>query len=164
VATDYELWATQHGLEYAQPVEVLEFSHPDFDSEWLVRYGEDFDGTTETGEDFHATAVAFSVELPKTNNSTQSEMSIRMDALGGYVISRIRAMTDLQRQEPMRIVWRVYLDTDPSAPVLDPLEFYLVDVSATRLALELRCAADILPNIAAGIRYTIDTFPTLAYL
>jgi hypothetical protein len=48
--------------------------------------------------------------------------------------------------------------------VLDPLDFFLIDLSATRLVVEMRCAASILPNIAAGIRYTLDTFPTLIYL
>ena len=109
--------------------------------------------------------MGFEVDLPKQNNSTQSELTVRMDALAGFVVGQIRTMTDVQRTIPITVIWRCYLDTSyPRLPLLDPLSFIVIDVAATRLAVEIRCAATLLPNIAAGTRYTMDKFPTLAYL
>ena len=161
---EYERWATQHAHIDAQQIQVLQFAHPKWGSLWLSDYGIDWPAMTEDGLAFTALAVAFTVELPKSGNSTQQELLIRMDALGGQVISQIRAFTDAERRIPIIVTYRVYLDSQPGAPVTDPLEFLALDVSATRLAVELRCAATILPNVAAGVRYTIDRFPTLAYL
>jgi hypothetical protein len=164
-ASEYELWRTQHGLQESQGVQVLEFQHAKWGSYWVSDYGAAFDARTEGGVNFTADAVAFELELPKENNSTQSEMTVRMDALAGFVVAQLRGMTDAQRQQPITVILRFYLDTSaPRVPVTDPLSYLVIDVAATRLAVELRCAATLLPNIAAGTRYTMDKFPTLAYL
>lgn len=162
--TDYELWATQHGLIDVQGVQVLQFQHSMWGSLFLCDYGAEFSGTTDDATIFTATPVAFTVDLPKEQSSTQSDLTIHMDALGGYVISQIRSMTDAQRDEPILVKWLQYLDNAPDAPALDPLEFIVIDVSATRLAVEIQCAVTIFPNVAAGTRYTLDEFPTLGYL
>ena len=91
-------------------------------------------------------------------------MTVKIDALAGYVMSQIRAMTDEDRETAITLVWRVYLDTKPAAPAMDQLDFTVIEVTATRLVVEFQCAATILPNIGAGIRYTMDKFPTLAFL
>lgn len=162
--TDYELWATQHGGVDAQAVQVLEFVHPKWGSLWVCDYGAKFAATTEGAVAFVAEPVAFEVELPKQNSTTQSEMTLRLDALGGYVMSQVRAMTDLERTVPIALNWRLYLDTHPAAPQLDPLSFVIVNIGGTRTVVEFQCAATAFPNIAAGVRYTIDNFPSLAYL
>lgn len=170
MATDYELWATQHGGVDAQAVQVLEFVHTKWGtggapgSLWVTDYGAPFAAQTETGGAFEAVAVAFEVELPKTNNTTQSEMLLRLDALGGFVMSQVRAMTDAERKIPIALNWRLYLDSHRAAPQTDLLAFIVTNISATRLAVEFQCAASSLPNMAAGTRYTLDKFPALAYL
>lgn len=164
VDPDYELWATQHALIDAEELQVLEFSHPTWGSLWLTDRGIDFPAKTEGDLAFVAVAVNFTIELPKSGDSTQQEMTVRLDALGGQVVNQIRQMSDADRAIPIACIYRVYLDTKPDLPVLDPLEFVVLGVTATRLVAELRCAAELLPNVAAGIRYTIDNFPTLAYL
>jgi hypothetical protein len=162
--TDYELWATQHGGVDSQAVQVLEFVHPKWGSLWLTDYGAAFAAVTETAVAFEAVAVAFEVELPKTNNTTQSELLLRLDALGGFVMTQVRAMTDAERKIPIGLNWRLYLDTHRAAPQTDPLAFIVTNISATRLVVEFQCSASALPNIAAGSRYTLDKFPALAYL
>src|SRR5262245_320015 len=161
--TDYELWVTQHGLPDAQQVQVLEFKHEAWGSLWVTDYGTPFSGTTEEPVDFTAEPVAFTLDLPKSGSTTQQELIVRMDALGGYVINQIRQMTDADRESPIELIWRAYLDSDHSAPAIDSLSFELLDISATRLAVEMRCAGTVFPNVQVGIRYTIDRFPTLAY-
>ena len=164
MATEYELWATQHGSADAQAVQVLQFTHPKWGSLWLTDYGAAFAAVTEGAVAFEAVAVAFEVELPKTNNTTQSELLLRLDALGGFVMSQVRAMTDAERKIPIGLTWRLYLDTHRAAPQIDPLAFIIVNITGTRLVVEFHCAASALPNIAAGSRYTLDKFPALAYL
>lgn len=164
-ATEYELWATQHGMIDVQQVQVLEFAHDNWPSSlWVTDYGERFTATTEDARQFTAEAVAFDVDLPKSSNSTQSEMTIRLDALAGYVVTTIRNMTDADRALPIRIAWRPYLDNNRSAPTLGALKFVVLEITATRVAVELRCAVTIFPNVGSGVRYTIDRFPSLAYL
>lgn len=163
--SDYELWATQHGLIDAQEVQVLEFTHPAWPASlWLTDRGIDFPATTEDARSFVAVAVNLSIQLPQSGASTQQEMVVQLDALGGQVVQQIRALTPDQRKDAILVVYRIYLDTKPALPVADPLAFEVLTVSANRAVAELRCAASVLPNVAAGTRYTIDTFPTLAYL
>ena len=162
--TDYQLWATQHELADAQLVQVLEFQHPAWGSIFLCDYGADFTGTTEAAVQFTATAVSFTIDLPASTPTTQQEMTIKLDALGGAVMQQVRDLTDAQRAVPIKVIYRPYLDRDPGAPCLDPASFVILNFSATRLVTQLECAATVLPNIAAGIRYTIDEFPSLAYL
>jgi hypothetical protein len=164
MATDYELWATQHGGIDSQAVQVLEFLHPKWGSLWLSDFGEPFAATTEGAVAFTAVAVGFDVELPTQSGTTQSEMILRVDAIGGYVLSQVRAMTDAERTIPIAIKWRLYLDTHRAAPQLDPLAFVVINITGTRLVVEFQCAATALPNISSGTRYLIDNFPTLAYL
>jgi hypothetical protein len=164
MATDYELWATQHGGIDSQSVQVLEFVHPKWGSLWLTDYGAQFAAKTETAFDFVAEPVGFEVELPKQNTSTQSELNLRLDALGGYVMQQVRAMTDAERTVPIGLNWRLYLDNKRNAPQLDPLAFVVTNIGGTRLVVEFQCAATAFPNIASGTRYTIDNFPSLAYL
>lgn len=164
MATDYELWATQHGLSDVQAVQVLEFTHSKWGSFFVTDYGQRFAGKTHGDLDFEAEPVAFEVELPKEQNSTQSEMVIRMDALSGFVMQQIRAMTDEERAEAINVIWSLYLDNDHDAPTVDPLSLVVMNVNATRIAVEMTCAASMLPNIQAGTRYTIDRYPSLAYL
>jgi hypothetical protein len=89
---------------------------------------------------------------------------LRLDALGGFVMTQVRAMTDAERKIPIGLNWRLYLDTHRAAPQTDPLAFIVTNISATRLVVEFQCSASALPNIAAGSRYTLDKFPALAYL
>jgi uncharacterized protein DUF1833 len=163
---DYELWATQHALVDAQELQVLEFSHPAWgpDSLWLTNRGIDFPARTEDGRAFVAVAVNFTIDLPRSGASTQQELLIHLDALGGQIVNQIRQLSDEQRKTAIVCTYRIYLDTKPDLPVLDPLVFEVLSATANRTIAELRCAATILPNVAAGTRYTLDRFPTLAYL
>lgn len=162
----YELWLTQHGLqEVAQP-QVLEFQHPAWGSLWVTDYGRELEANVgpPINAPFVAVPVAFTLDRPQSGQSTQQELVIKLDALGGRVLGYIRGLTDLQRRTAVRVVYRIYLDNDLSAPAVAPLTFELRDVAATRLVTELHCMVTILPNVIAGIRYTLDTFPTLAYV
>lgn len=160
----YELWLTQHDLQEVAQAQVLEFQHTAWGSLWVSDYGAEFAARTEAGVSFAAAPVAFTLDKPQSGQSTQQELVIKMDALGGRVLGYIRNLSEIQRLTPVRVLYRIYLDDDLTRPVLDPLRFDLRDVSATRLVTELHCTQTTLPNVVAGIRYTIDTFPTLAYV
>ena len=163
--TDYQLWATQATrCSDAQLVQVLEFKHPHWGSIFVSDYGIPFAGTTEAAVAFTATEVSFVVELPVSSPTTQQELIIKMDALGGLIMSNIRALSDTERQTPITVVYRVYIDRDAAAPCLDPSTFIILNASGTRLVVQFTCAATVLPNVSAGTRYTMEDFPTMAYL
>lgn len=164
MATDYQLWATQHGLADAQLVQVLEFQHPHWGSIFVSDYGIDFAATTEAAVAFTASPVSFTVDLPTSTPTTQQDMTIKMDALGGLVMGNVRALSDAERQVPIVVILRFYLDADPGAPCLAPFTFIVLNISGTRLVVQFICAATLLPNVAAGIRYTIEDFPSMAFL
>lgn len=161
----YELWLTQHDLADVAQAQVLEFQHNSWGSLWVTDYGSEFTARTAPGAaEFTALPVAFTLDRPQSGQSTQQDLTIKMDALGGRVLGYIRGLSDMQRRTPVRVLYRIYLDNDLTRPVLDPLSFELRDLAATRLVTELHCAVTTLPNVIAGIRYTLDTFPTLAYV
>lgn len=161
----YELWLTQHSLQEVAQVQVLEFQHPAWGSLWISDYGREFEARTAPwAVAFTALPVPFVLDKPQSGQSTQQDLTIKLDAIGGQVLNYVRTLTDAQRRTPVKVLYRVYLDSDLTQPVLDPLVFELRDASATRLVTELHCAVTTLPNVIAGTRYTLDTFPTLAYL
>lgn len=161
----YELWLTQHALQDVAQAQVLEFQHYAWGSLWITDYGSEFAArVVPGGAAFVALPVAFTLDRPQSGQSTQQDLTIKLDALGGRVLGYIRDLTEEQRRAPIRVIYRIYLDNDLTQPVLEPLVFELRDVAATRLVTELHCAVTTLPNVIAGIRYTLDTFPTLAYV
>ena len=165
MATDYELWLTQHDLADVAAAQVLEFQHPAWGSYWITDYGQELEAhVAPGGAAFVALPVPFTLDKPQSGQSTQQDLTIKMDALGGRVLGYIRDLTTAQRDIPVRVLYRIYLDNDLSTPVLDPLVFELRDVAATRLVTELHCSVTVLPNQIAGSRYTLDSFPTLAYI
>jgi hypothetical protein len=166
--TPYELWLAQHGFQEVQQIQVLEFIHPAVPQTAAVTdYGQEIrvQGSKVGGAYwFTAYPVAFTLDRPQSGQSTQQDLTIKMDALGGRVVSYIRQLNYAQRQVPMQVVYRIFLDNDLRAPVMDPVLFQVRDVSAARLVTEIHCTVTTLPNVIAGIRYTLETFPTLAYV
>lgn len=157
-------WLTQHGQVKAQGVNVLEFYHPAFFSHFVSDYGEPFAARTETGADFIANALGFEIDLAGDNVSTEQRVLIRMDNANGAVMDQIRSLTPDDLQVPCRCTYRAYLDTRRNAPAYDPLVMYVTRINATRLAVELEASTEAFPNITAGIRYTLERFPSLSYV
>lgn len=171
----FSLWLTQHGEERAAAVNVLEFRHPKWNGLggavglFVSDYGEPFTATTEPGYtlgayEFIAQALGFTIDLAADNFTTEQRVIIRADNANGAVLNQLRTLTLDDLQTEVEVVYRVYLDTKRSAPAIDPVRLFLTEVRGTRLAAELEATADALPNVKAGTRYTIDTYPTMAYL
>jgi len=170
--SEFAKWLTQHGNERATAVNVLEFRHTawgpgggEVGSIWVSDYGEDFTATTEPpAVTFTAQPLGFIAEIAADNISTEQRVTIRLDNANGLVAQELRALTDDDLQEAVQVVYRAYLDTDRSAPAIDPLTLFVVSVNMTRLAIECEASAEVLPNVGAGTRYTLDLFPSLAFL
>jgi len=169
---DFALWLTQHGNERATAVNVLEFRHTAWGpgggvvgSIWVCDHGDPFTATTEAPPvTFTAEPLGFIADITADNVSTEQRVTIQLDNANGLVAQQLRALTDADLQEPVVVVYRAYLDTKPSAPAIDPLTLFVVNVNMTRLAVECEAAADLLPNIQAGLRYTLEAYPPLAFL
>jgi hypothetical protein len=166
---EFAKWLTQHGNERAVAVNVLEFLHPKWNvgghGIFVSDYGETFTATTEpTAFTFDAQPLGFTVETAADNVSTEQRVTIQLDNANGLIAQQLRSLNDADLQTPVSVVYRAYLDTDRSAPAIDPLTLFVVNISMTRLLVECEASADVLPNIGAGTRYTLDRFPPLAYL
>ena len=162
---DYSLWLTQHGQANAVAVSVLEFRHDTaFAPIFVSDYGESFAARTETAVDFVAQPLGFVVDLAADNVTTEQRVLIRMDNANGLVMETLRQLTPAQLQTPVTVIYRAYLDTKRTQPALDPVTLYVTNITGTRLAVEVEASADALPNVTAGFRYTLDRFPSLAYL
>lgn len=170
--SDFALWLTQHGNERATAVNVLEFRHTAWGpgggvvgSIWVCDHGEIFTAQTEPpAVTFDAQPLGFIAEIAADNVTTEQRVTLRLDNANGLVAQELRALTDADLQEPVHVVYRAYLDSKRDAPAIDPLSLFVVQLNMTRLAIECEASADVLPNVRAGIRYTLDRFPPLAYL
>jgi hypothetical protein len=160
----FNLWLTQHGSERAAAVNVLEFLHPKWGSVVVSDYGETFTALRETGVQFVAQPLGFTIDVAADNVSTEQRVVIRMDNANGAVADQLRSLTDEDLQTAVLVVYRVYLDSDLDSPQIDPLSLYVTGAQLTRLVVEVEASADTLPNVGAGTRYTIDNFRPLIYL
>lgn len=166
---DFALWLTQHGSERAVAVNVLEFLHPKWNVAghglFVSDYGEDFEATTEAPAfAFTAQPLGFIVNTAADNVTTEQKVTIQLDNANGLVAQQLRSLDDADLQTPVQVVYRPYLDSKRAAPAIDPLNLFVTNVNMNRLAVECEASADVLPNVSAGIRYTVDNFPPLAYL
>lgn len=161
---EFSLWLTQHGQERAAPVNVLEFRHPAFASIYATDYGEPFSARKEDGTQFTATPIGFSIDIAADGTTTEQRVLIRVDNVNGAIMSQLRALTPEDLQDACEVIYRTYLDTRLNAPAIDPVRLFVTGVRGTRVACEIEASADDLPNVQAGIRYTIERFPTMAFL
>jgi hypothetical protein len=167
----FALWLTQHDNVRAVAVNVLEFRHLKWGtggepgSIWVSDFGDPFAATTEDPPiAFTADPLGFQIDVAADNVTTEQRLQIRLDNVNGIVAQQLRALDDDDIQTAVQVVYRVYLDTDPSKPQIDPLTLVVTNARMSRPVVELEASADLLPNVQAGIRYTIDDFPTLVWL
>ena len=162
---DFALWLTQHGNERASAVNVLEFIHPAWGSIFVSDYGDVFEAQTEPpAVAFAAQPLGFSADLASDNVTTEQRVTLRLDNVNGLIGQQLRSLDDDDLQIPVQVVYRAYLDTDRAGPAIDPLTLFVVNVNMTRPVIELEASADVLPNVGAGLRYTLEDYPPLAYL
>lgn len=168
---EFALWLTQHGNERAVAVNVLEFRHEKWGpggglpgSLWVSDYGEPFTAKTEGGVDFTAVPLGLTIDVAADNVTTEQRIMIRVDNVNGAVANELRSLDDDDLQKPVGVVYRAYLDTDTTAPAIDPLTLYATNVRMNRPMVEVEASADALPNVGAGTRYTLEAFRALAYL
>jgi Domain of unknown function (DUF1833) len=161
----FALWLTQHGSERSAAVNVLQFSHDAWDAPIYVSdYGEEFTARDEGGAEFTALPLGFVIDVAADNVTTEQRVLIRLDNASGVVGAQLRTLTDEDLLTPLTVVYRVYLDTDRDGPQIDPMTLFVVDVHLSRLVVECEASADFLPNVSAGTRYTVERFPTLAFV
>lgn len=159
-------WLTQHGNQRACAVNVLQFQHPAFPGGvlWVSDFGEPFTANTEGSAEFTAEPLGFEIDVAADNVTTEQRVAIRLDNVNGYVAQQLRALSDEQLQTAVQVTYRAYLDNDRAGPQIDPLTLYVTNARMARQVVELEASADLLPNVRAGLRYTIDDFPPLVYL
>ena len=166
---EFAKWLTQHGNERAVAVNVLEFLH----AKWNVSghgifvsdYGDLFTATTEAPAfTFTAQPLGFLIDTAADNVSTEQRVTITLDNANGLVAQQLRSLLPADLQDPVQVIYRAYLDSARGAPAIDPLQLFVVNVNMNRLAVECEASADVLPNIQAGQRYTLEKYTPLAFI
>lgn len=166
---EFAKWLTQHGNERAVAVNVLEFLHPKWNVSghgiFVSDYGDVFTATTEPPAfTFDAQPLGFMIDTAADNVSTEQRVTIQLDNANGLVAQQLRSLLPADLQDPVQVVYRAYLDSKRTAPAIDPLQLFVVNVNMTRLAVECEASAEVLPNIQAGLRYTLEDYPPLAFI
>jgi hypothetical protein len=162
---EFSIWLTQHGNERAAAVNVLEFKHPKWGSVFVNDFGEQFAGSTEAPVvSFVAEPLGFTIDVSADNASTEQRVMLRLDNVNGLVAQQLRSLDDDDLQTPVQVIYRAYLNTHRTVPAVDPLSLFVTSATLTRQLVELEATADMLPNVAAGVRYTVENFPALAFL
>lgn len=145
-------------------IETLELSHPKLEETlYIVKQREGITATLENGESVYFEPVGFTFSLPAAGENGRQDMQISID----NVDRRISDFIDKAKLffSPVKVVFRPYLNTDLTAPQMNPpLVLALQDVSVTTQVVAARATfADILNQKFPKEYYLRSRFPSLGY-
>lgn len=144
-------------------VETLSFSHSLFPATYyLTNDNQAWTFLLETGASVTFTAVPFRVVLPKVDGQGNQDMGLTIANIGRDLVDPLEAAI-AKPSEPIRCVYRVYLDTPNTAPQnTPPLSLIITGVSVTREAVSATATRmDVLNRVFPYNFYKYDSFPGL---
>lgn len=119
--------------------------------------------TLETGEDVTFIASALSVALPPRNASGQQNLNFAVENVTGLAQQFVDEA--LEAGVPIRVIFRVYLLSDPSAPQEPPLNLVAKTPKFSGATLQVTASyADIIGRAWPRRRYSSTFAPGLKYL
>lgn len=144
-------------------VDTLEFRHPNFAKNYL--FTNDTKNWEFVDENFQTCLyemMPFRIVLPSTDNKGQQDMRLAISNIGRIMMDELEAANRLPT-EPIRCIYRVYIDYRGCPPQNDPpLELTITDVVAEREQISaVARRADILNKSFPYTFYRIDKFPGL---
>lgn len=145
------------------PIDTVQITHPRWGNIWLARWTTPFTARLETGNFVTFTPADFAIEQLPIQEGTGQTIKALINGLDGALYEEIKAMTVVDRQTTILVIYRLYLDTLNLVPLINPppiLEVSLASANEDRVSLELSPSA--LPNILAGGYYLIKDYPGLS--
>lgn len=144
-------------------VETLSFSHSLFPATYyLTNDNQAWTFLLETGASVTFTAVPFRVVLPKVDGQGNQDMGLTIANIGRDLVDPLEAAIS-RPFEPIKCVYRVYLDTPNTAPQnTPPLSLIITGVSVTREAVSATATRmDVLNRVFPFNFYRYNEFPGL---
>lgn len=144
-------------------VETLAFSHSLFpQSYYMTNDNQSWQFLLETGEAKTFVAMPFAVVLPTLDGRGNQDLALTLANIGRDLVNPIEAAI-AKPSEPIRCVYRVYVDTALTTPQSDPpLQLTITGIEVTRDSVSAAATrADILNRAFPFNMYTYPIFPGL---
>ncbi|MGA1372888.1 MAG: DUF1833 family protein [Pseudomonadales bacterium] len=144
-------------------VETLSFSHSLFPQTYhLTNDNKSWDFFLETGDLVTFQAMPFRLVLPTVDKGGNQDMSLTLANIGRDLVDPLEAAI-AKPGEPIRCVYRVYLDIDASSPQNSPpLSLVITSVNVNRQAVSaVATRADVLNRAFPYNVYRFDNYPGL---
>jgi len=138
---------------------TLEFSHPSLANS--IRVVQGFHDITAEGQNWQA--VPFELVLPEVTELSPPNISIKIDAVAGYILEAIETIAATMTNDPIKVTYRAFLETAMGAPANQPpLSLSLSDISVNEFSVTATASLSPLNNRKWPRRiYTDDDFPGL---
>lgn len=147
----------------AQYVETLEFSHSRFGQTFYLTNSLDrWTFLLENGTPVEFLQAPFTLQLPAQDRSGHQDLTIVMSNVGRDMMDPLEAAI-LNTREPIRCIYRVYLNQPGSYPQTNPpLRLSITDVQVDRDTLSaVATRSDVLNKGFPSVLYRYTNFPGL---
>lgn len=144
-------------------IETLAFSHSLFASTYYVTNdNQSWQFLIETGQLVTYLPMPFKIVLPTLDGKGQQDMALTLANIGRDLVDPLEAAI-AKPSEPVRCVYRVYLDTPSTSPQNSPpLSLIITGVNVTAEAVSATATrTDVLNRAFPFNFYTYATFPGL---
>lgn len=143
-------------------IETLTFSHSTFPSYNITNDNRSWRFLIAAGQSVDFLAMPFKIVLPKTDNKGNQDMALTVANIGRELIDPLEAAIAIP-SEPVRCIYRVYLNTPNTLPQnTPPLSLIITGVSVTRESVSATATrADILNRAFPYNFYKFSQFPGL---
>ena len=144
-------------------IETLSFSHSLFPQTfYLTNDNQPWSYLLETGQLVNFTVMPFRIVLPKTDDKGQQDMGLTLANIGRELVDPLEAAIG-RPSEPIRCVYRVYLDQASTAPQnTPPLTLIITGVQIDRDVVSATATrSDVLNRAYPYVFYRYDQFPGL---
>ncbi len=144
-------------------IDTLAFSHSLFSQTYyLTNDNQSWQFLLETGQLVTFSAMPFRIVLPSLDGNGNQDLGLTLANIGRDLVDPIEAAI-AKPSEPIRCVYRVYLDQASTAPQnTPPLSLILTNVQVTKEAVSATATrADVLSRAFPYVFYKLDAFPGL---
>lgn len=108
-------------------------------------------------------ALPFGVSLPDKSLRGNQDLQFQLDNITGEALEHVNSVIDAG--EKIKVVYRVYLDSDKSAPAEQPIIMTATSMSADYKSVQVIADFhDFLNKAWPSLRYTAEFAPGLKYL
>lgn len=108
-------------------------------------------------------ALPFGVSLPDKSLRGNQDLQFQLDNITGEALEHVNSVIDAG--EKIKVVYRVYLDSDKSAPAEQPIVMTATSMSADYKSVQVIADFhDFLNKAWPSLRYTAEFAPGLKYL